>query len=77
MWKWSALLKHASVNVSTASFVSSADVILEIIDTYHIHLKLSVFDKDILKIKKIRKLILEFLKRHTVFIMRLKLSLAV
>lgn len=40
------------VNVSNGTYVSPADVILEIIDTHHIHLELSVFEKDILKIKK-------------------------
>ena len=40
------------VNVSTGSYVSPADEILEIVNTDHIHLELSVFEKDILKIKK-------------------------
>lgn len=40
------------VNVSNGTYVSPADVILEIIDTDHIHLELSVFEKDILKVKK-------------------------
>lgn len=40
------------VNVSNGTFVSPSDVIMEIIDTDHIHLELSVFEKDILKIKK-------------------------
>ncbi|MEO9076428.1 MAG: efflux RND transporter periplasmic adaptor subunit [Gelidibacter sp.] len=40
------------VNVSNGAYVSPADVILEIIDTDHIHLELAVFEKDILKIKK-------------------------
>ena len=40
------------VNVSNGSYVSSADEILEIINTDHIHLELSVIEKDILKIKK-------------------------
>ncbi|WP_028872870.1 efflux RND transporter periplasmic adaptor subunit [Psychroserpens burtonensis] len=40
------------VNVSNGTFVSSSDVILEIVDTDHIHLELSVFEKDIMKIKK-------------------------
>ncbi|MFT4781524.1 MAG: cobalt-zinc-cadmium efflux system membrane fusion protein [Psychroserpens sp.] len=42
----------AKVNVSNGTFVSSSDVILEIVDTDHIHLELSVFEKDIMKIKK-------------------------
>ena len=44
------------VNVSNGSYVSPADVMLEIIDTDHIHLELSVFEKDILKIKKGQKI---------------------
>lgn len=40
------------VNVSNGTYVSPADIILEIIDTEHIHLELSVFEKDILKVKK-------------------------
>jgi cobalt-zinc-cadmium efflux system membrane fusion protein len=43
------------VNVSNGSYVSSEDTILEIIDTEHIHLELSVFEKDILNIKKEQK----------------------
>jgi len=40
------------VNVSNGVYVSPADEILEIVNTDHIHLELSVFEKDILKIKK-------------------------
>lgn len=40
------------VNISNGNYVSPSDIILEIIDTDHIHLELSVFEKDILKIKK-------------------------
>lgn len=40
------------VNVSNGSYVSAADVILELVDTDHIHLELSVFEKDIMYIKK-------------------------
>lgn len=40
------------VNVSKGSYVAPATSILEIIDNNHIHLELSVFEKDILKIKK-------------------------
>ena len=40
------------VNISNGSYVSPSDVMLEIIDTEHIHLELSVFEKDILKVKK-------------------------
>src|SRR5690606_14984095 len=40
------------VNVINGSYVSPADIILELIDTDHIHLELSVFEKDILKVKK-------------------------
>ncbi|MDT7830037.1 efflux RND transporter periplasmic adaptor subunit [Pricia sp. S334] len=40
------------VNVSRGSYVAPATPILEIIDNEHIHLELSVFEKDIMKIKK-------------------------
>ena len=40
------------VNVSNGTYVTPADVIMEIVDTDHIHLELSVFEKDILNIKK-------------------------
>jgi cobalt-zinc-cadmium efflux system membrane fusion protein len=40
------------VNVSNGSFVSSSDEIMEIVNTDHIHLELSLFEKDILKVKK-------------------------
>jgi membrane fusion protein, heavy metal efflux system len=48
--------KVTSVNVSNGSFVSPADVILEIANTEHIHLELSVFEKDILNLKKGQKI---------------------
>lgn len=44
------------VNVSNGTYVSPSDIILEIIDTDHIHLELSVFEKDILNIKKGQKI---------------------
>lgn len=44
------------VNVSNGTYVSPADVILEIVDTDHIHLELSVYEKDILSIKKDQKI---------------------
>jgi cobalt-zinc-cadmium efflux system membrane fusion protein len=40
------------VNVTKGSYVSPATSIMEIIDSNHIHLELSVFEKDIMKIKK-------------------------
>lgn len=40
------------VNVNKGMYVSPADEIMEIINTDHIHIELSVFEKDILKIKK-------------------------
>ncbi len=40
------------MNVTKGSYVSPATEILEIIDNDHIHLELSVFEKDIMKIKK-------------------------
>ena len=44
------------VNVSNGTYVSPADIILEIVDTDHIHLELSVFEKDILNIQKGQKI---------------------
>lgn len=44
------------VNVSNGSFVSPSDVIMEIVDTDHIHLELAVFEKDIMAVKKGQKI---------------------
>jgi len=44
------------VNVTKGSYVSPATEIMEIIDNDHIHLELSVFEKDIMKIKKGQKI---------------------
>jgi len=44
------------VNVSNGMFVSSANELVEIINTDHIHLELNVFEKDILKVKKEQKI---------------------
>lgn len=40
------------VNVSNGSYVSAANEILEIVNLDHVHLELSIFEKDILNIKK-------------------------
>lgn len=40
------------VNVTRGTYVSPAMAILEIIDNEHVHLELSVFEKDIMSIKK-------------------------
>lgn len=40
------------MNVTKGTYVSPASPILEIIDNDHIHIELSVFEKDIMKIKK-------------------------
>lgn len=45
------------VNINNGMPVSPADVIMEIVDTDHIHLELSVFEKDILHIKKDQKIL--------------------
>jgi cobalt-zinc-cadmium efflux system membrane fusion protein len=42
----------SKVNVNRGTYVSPASSILEIVDNEHIHLELSVFEKDIMKIKK-------------------------
>ncbi|NHN25870.1 efflux RND transporter periplasmic adaptor subunit [Flavobacterium jejuense] len=39
------------VNATIGMFMSPADVILEIVDTDHLHVELAVFEKDILKIR--------------------------
>ncbi len=44
------------VNVTKGSYVSPATEIMEIIDNDHIHLELSVFEKDIMQIKKGQKI---------------------
>ena len=44
------------VKVSNGMFVSSANELIEIINTEHIHLELNVFEKDILKVKKEQKI---------------------
>ena len=51
---------HGSVtkmNISKGTYVSPADEIMEIINTDHIHLELSVFEKDILKIKEGQRIV--------------------
>jgi cobalt-zinc-cadmium efflux system membrane fusion protein len=40
------------VNVSTGTYIEPNDVILEIVNTDHIHVELTVFEKDVMKIKK-------------------------
>ncbi len=45
------------INISTGTYVSPADKIMEIVNTDHIHLELRVFEKDVLKIKKGQKVI--------------------
>lgn len=40
------------INVTKGSYVSPASPILEIIDNDHIHLELSVFEKDIMRVQK-------------------------
>jgi cobalt-zinc-cadmium efflux system membrane fusion protein len=42
----------SKVNVSNGTFVSASSQIIEIINTDHTHLELSVFEKDVLDIKK-------------------------
>ena len=44
------------VNISNGMFVSSANELVEIINTDHIHLELNVFEKDILKVNKEQKI---------------------
>ncbi|AXG69820.1 nickel and cobalt resistance protein CnrB [Kordia sp. SMS9] len=44
------------VNVTKGSYVSPANPIVEIVDNSHIHLELSVFEKDIMSVKKGQKI---------------------
>ena len=44
------------MNVAKGSYVSSATEILEIVSNEHVHLELTVFEKDILKVKKGQKI---------------------
>ncbi len=44
------------VNVSNGVYVSASDEIMEIVDIDHMHLELSVFEKDIMRIKKGQKI---------------------
>ncbi len=44
------------MNVTKGSYVSPATEILEIVDNDHVHLELTVFEKDILKVKKGQKI---------------------
>lgn len=46
----------SKVNVTRGTYVSPATSILEIIDNSHIHLELSVFEKDIMNVKKGQKI---------------------
>jgi multidrug efflux pump subunit AcrA (membrane-fusion protein) len=39
------------MNANVGMFVAPSDVILEIVDTNHLHLELAVFEKDILNVK--------------------------
>ena len=45
------------INVATGSYVSSSDEILEIVDKDHIHLELTLFEKDVLKVEKGQKIL--------------------
>jgi len=45
-----------TVNVNIGRFVNPQDVICEIVDTDHLHAELTVFEKDITKIKKGQKI---------------------
>lgn len=62
------------VNISIGTFVSPADMIMEIVNTDHIHLELKVFEKDILKVKEGQKVIFrmpESLKKSFVGVIHL------
>ena len=40
-----------AINITTGSYISSSDEIMEIVNTEHLHLELKIFEKDLLKIK--------------------------
>lgn len=44
------------MNANVGMFMAASDVILEIVDTNHLHVELAVFEKDILKVKKGQKI---------------------
>lgn len=44
------------MNANVGMFIAPSDVILEIVDTNHLHLELAVFEKDILKVKEGQKI---------------------
>ncbi|GGE15891.1 efflux RND transporter periplasmic adaptor subunit [Psychroflexus salis] len=44
--------KIAKINVAQGMFLDNSTLIMEILDTDHVHLELDVFEKDILKVKK-------------------------
>lgn len=44
------------VNVSKGTYVSPQDVVMEIINTDHIHIELTAFEKDVMRIKKGQKI---------------------
>jgi len=41
-----------SINVSKGTYISPADIIMKIVNKKHIHIELTVFEKDVLKIKE-------------------------
>lgn len=51
---------HGSItklNITKGAYVSPADEIMEIVNTDHVHLELSVFEKDILQVKEGQKIL--------------------
>ncbi len=40
-----------AINITTGSYISSSDEIMEIVNTAHLHLELKIFEKDVLKVK--------------------------
>lgn len=44
------------MNANVGEFIAPSDVILEIVDTNHLHLELAVFEKDILQVKEGQKI---------------------
>lgn len=47
----------SQITVNTGSYVSQADMIMEILNTDHLHLELKVFERDLLQLKKGQKVL--------------------
>lgn len=68
------------VNINIGSFVNPQDIICEIVDTEHLHAELTVFEKDITKIKVGQKVVFKIVnseekeRNATVYLINHKIS---